>query len=47
MGSNPILAARGRLQVEMATDQGNDLDYTGLHAFVFIDGVDPAATSPT
>jgi DNA-binding Lrp family transcriptional regulator len=41
MGSNPILAARGRLQVEMATDQGNDLGYTGLHAFVFIDGADP------
>jgi hypothetical protein len=23
------------------TYQGNDFDYTGLHAFVFIDGVDP------
>jgi hypothetical protein len=23
------------------TDQGNDFDYTGLHAFAFIDGVDP------
>ena len=23
------------------TEQGNDLDYTGLHAFVFIDAVDP------
>jgi DNA-binding Lrp family transcriptional regulator len=23
------------------TDQGNEFDYTGLHAFVFIDGVDP------
>jgi hypothetical protein len=23
------------------TDQGNDVDYTGLHAFVFIDNVDP------
>jgi hypothetical protein len=23
------------------TREGNDLDYTGLHAFVFIDGVDP------
>jgi len=29
------------------TYQGNDFDYTGLHAFVFIDGVTPAATSPT
>ena len=29
------------------TYQGNDFDYTGLHAFVFIDAVDPAATSPT
>ena len=23
------------------TDQGNDFDYTGLHAFGFIDAVDP------
>jgi hypothetical protein len=23
------------------THQGNDFDYTGLHAFAFIDGVDP------
>jgi len=37
MGSNPILAAEG----DMATDEGNELDYTGLHGFVFIDGVDP------
>ena len=29
------------------TDQGNDFDYTGLHAFAFIDGVDPGPTSPT
>ncbi len=40
MGSNPILAAVEGM--DMATsDQGNDLAYTGLHAFVFIDGVDP------
>jgi hypothetical protein len=40
MGSNPILAATGG--VDMATtDQGTDFDYTGLHAFVFIDDVDP------
>jgi DNA-binding Lrp family transcriptional regulator len=41
MGSNPILAA-GPRRVHLAeTYQGNDFDYTGLHAFVFIDGVDP------
>jgi hypothetical protein len=38
MGSNPILAAEGG---EMAAEQGNDFDYTGLHGFAFIDAVDP------
>jgi hypothetical protein len=40
MGSNPILAAIGGLDMAM-TDQPRDFDYTGLHAFVFIDAVDP------
>src|SRR3712207_4617531 len=40
MGSNPILAATGGADMA-TTDQGTDFDYTGLHAFVFIDGVDP------
>jgi hypothetical protein len=40
MGSNPILAATGGLDMA-TTDQVRDFDYTGLHAFVFIDGVDP------
>jgi hypothetical protein len=29
------------------TEQGNGLGYTGLHAFVFMDAVDPGATSRT
>ena len=40
MGSNPILAATGGLDMAM-TDQVRDFDYAGLHAFVFIDAVDP------
>jgi hypothetical protein len=40
MGSNPILAATGGLDMA-TTDQVRDFDYTGLHAFVFIDAVDP------
>ena len=40
MGSNPILAATGGLDMA-TTDQVTEFDYTGLHAFVFIDGVDP------
>jgi hypothetical protein len=47
MGSNPILAAGPRRVQWRRRTRATTSTNTGLHAFVFIDGVDPAATSPT